>query len=226
MNNPLSFSSLKLDLLSKDGRHLKSASGFVVEVENRYYLITNRHVLSSKDTVDGKQESVVDPYLLKTSLHIHGGQGEEPIPLPMGMRKRITIPLYDKNNTPNWIEHRANGGHHPIVDIVALPIQLNLTLRLFSGKLPGINIPPAPWAENTDYWTKITAIPISAIDSDVEYGPPDSVHVIGYPFGWAPDGTNRSVQRFGEQVSLLPKFTNQGRAGQIHFLSIRVHRKV
>jgi hypothetical protein len=176
---------------------LKSASGFVVEVGNRHYLITNRHILSGKDSpAVVKQDPNVEPYLLKTSLHIHGGQGEKTIPLPMGMRKRVTIPLYAKNETPNWIEHRAKDGHQPIVDIVALPIQLNLTLRLFSGKLPGLNIDPAPWAENTDYWTKITAIPISAIDTDVEYGPPNTVHVIGYPLGWAPEGSERSSSAF------------------------------
>jgi hypothetical protein len=195
MNNPLSFSSLKLDLFSKDGLRLKSASGFVVEVRQQYYLITNRHIISSGDSTGEKQEPIAEPYLLKTFLHIHGGQGEKTIPLPMGMRKRVTIPLYDKDDTPIWIEHQAKEGHLR-VDIVALPIQLNLTLRLFSGKLPGINIAPAPWAENTDYWTKITAIPISAIDMDVEYGPPDTVHVIGYPLGWAPEGSERSSSAF------------------------------
>jgi hypothetical protein len=184
MNNLLSYSSVRLDLYAKSGAQLKPASGFVIKAHNKYYLITNRHILSGRDSpVVGKQEPVVEPYLLKTSLHIHGGQGEKTIPLPVGMRKRITIPLYDKDDTPNWIEHRAKEGHQPMVDIVALPIQLDLTLRLFSGKLPGINVDPGPWANDTDYWTKISAIPISAIDTEVEYGPPDPVHVIGYPLG-------------------------------------------
>ena len=41
MNNLLSFSSVKVDLFSKDNVRLKPASGFVVEVGNQYYLITN-----------------------------------------------------------------------------------------------------------------------------------------------------------------------------------------
>jgi len=195
MNNPLSFSSLKLDLFSKDDLPLKSASGFVVEVGYQYYLITTRHVLSGGDAIAiEKQESVVEPYLLKTSLHIHGEQGKKRIPLPMGMRKRITVPLYDEHDVPIWIEHRAHGDE--LLDVVALPIQLNLTLGLFSGKTPGINITPGPWAKDADYWTKISAIPISAIDTDVEYGPPDQVHVIGYPIGWAPEGSDRSSSAF------------------------------
>jgi hypothetical protein len=195
MNNPLSFSSLRLDLFSKDGLHLKSASAFVAEVNNRYYLITNWHVLSGRDIPASEPQKIVrEPYLLKTSLHIHGGQGEQSIPLPMGMRKRITIQLYDEDNIPIWIELQAKEGQ--LVDIVALPIRVNLTLQLFSGKLPGIKMDPGPWAENTDYWTKISAIPISAIDTDVDYGPPDPVHVIGYPLGWAPEGADRSSSAF------------------------------
>ena len=141
-----------------------------------------------------KQEPIVEPYILKTSLHIHGRQGEKSILLPMGMRKRITVQLYDEHDVPIWME---SGGHgDQLLDLVALPIQLNLTLRLFSGKTPGINITPGLWAKDADYWTKISAIPISAIDTDVEYGPPDAVHVIGYPLGWAPEGRDRSSSAF------------------------------
>jgi hypothetical protein len=197
MNNPLSFSSVKLDLFSKDGIRLKPASGFIVKAVNQYYLITNWHVLSGRDIITRElQESVVKPYTLKTSLHIHGGHGEKRAPLSMGMRKRITVQLYDDNDSPRWIERRTNEGNQHMVDIVALPIQVNLTLRLFSGNIPGININKGSWDENTDYWTKISAIPISAIDTDVEYGPPDTVHVIGYPIGWEPDGTDRTSSAF------------------------------
>ncbi len=197
MNNPLSYSSIKLDLFSKDGVHLKPASGFVVEAGNRYYLITNWHVVSGRDIpAPRQQEHVIEPYTLKTSLHIHRGEGEKSAPLSIGMRKRITVPLYDDDNSPRWIEYRANDDTQPPVDIVALPIQVDLTLRLFSGNIPGITIDKRSWAENTDYWTKVSSIPISAIDTDVEYGPPDPVHVVGYPLGWEPDGADRTSSAF------------------------------
>jgi hypothetical protein len=48
----------------------------------------------------------------------------------------------------------------------------------------------------SDVWSKVSAIPISAIDTDVEYGPPDPVHIIGYPLGWAPAGTDKSSSAF------------------------------
>ncbi|HEX9387001.1 MAG TPA: hypothetical protein VF918_11835 [Anaerolineales bacterium] len=197
MNNPLSFSSLKLDLFAKDGIRLTPASGFVLKAGNQYYLITNRHVLLGRDiSAGGQQEPIMKPYILKTSVHIHEGGWKKSAPLSMGMRKRITVQLYDDNDSPRWIERRTNEGNQNMIDIVALPIQVNLTLTLFSGKIPGININKGSWDENTDYWTKVSAIPISAIDTDVEYGPPDTVHIIGYPLGWEPDGTDRTSSAF------------------------------
>jgi len=57
MNNPLSYSSIKLDLFAKDGARLKPASGFVVEAGSQYYLITNWHVISGRDIpAPGQQE--------------------------------------------------------------------------------------------------------------------------------------------------------------------------
>ena len=191
MNNPLSFSSVKIDLFSKADIRLKPASGFVVEAGNQYYLITNWHVVSGE-----QQEPSLQPYLLKTSVHIHRGAGDKPAKPSMGMRKRITVPLYDDNNSPRWIDYRTNDENQHSVDIVALPIQLDLTLRLFSGSIPGITLDKGYWKENAEIWTKVSAIPISAINVDVEYGPPDIVHIIGYPTGWEPEGRERTSSAF------------------------------
>ncbi len=211
MNNPLSYSSIKLDLYSKESVHLKSASGFVVEAGSRYYLITNWHILSGREIpASGTQERVIEPYLLKTSIHLHEGAGEMSGPISMGIWKRVTIQLYDNNDAPTWIERQANKPYHPIVDVVALPLQLDLTLRLFSRKIPGININKGSWAETTDFWTKISAIPVSAIDTEVEYAPPDRVHVIGYPLGWAPQGTDRSSSAFWRTSSIASEIHEPG----------------
>ena len=197
MNNPLSFSSVKLEVFSGDGVRLKPASGFVVETGKQHYLITNWHVVSCGDIhTDGQQEPVAKPYTLKTSVHIHGAARERKDVFSMGVRKRITVPLYDDNDSPTWIEHQTNEGNQPAADIVALPIHVNLTLKLFGGKTPGITIDKGFWDENADYWTKISAIPISAIDTDVEYGPPDTIHIVGYPLNWQPDGADRTSSAF------------------------------
>lgn len=197
MNNPLSFSSVKLDLFSKDGVRLKQASGFVVEANNKYYLITNWRVVTGRDIrTDRQQESGMKPYLLKTSVHIHEGIGAKGASPSMGMRKRITVRLYNDNDSPRWTELPTRDENQRVADIVALPIQVNLTLKLFSGKIPGITVYKGSWEENPDYWTKLSAIPISAADTDVDYGPPDTVHIIGYPLSWEPDGTNRTSSAF------------------------------
>ena len=191
MNNLLSFSSVKVELFSKDNVRLKPASGFVVEVGNQYYLITNWHAVSG-----GQLELGMKPHLLKASVHIQGGAGEKPAHFSMSVRKRITMQLYDDNGSPRWIEYRTNDDKQHPVDIVALPIQVDLALSLFRGNIPGINFDKGSWVEKTDYWRKVSAIPISAIDTDVEYGPPDTVHVIGYPLGWQPEGADITSSAF------------------------------
>ena len=109
MSNPLSFSSLKLDLFSKEGVRLKSASGFVLDAHRKYYLITNRHVLCGRDmSENAQQEPAIEPYMLKTSVHLYGGLGEKPAPLDAAIRKRITVPLYDDEGIPRWMESRAH----------------------------------------------------------------------------------------------------------------------
>lgn len=113
----------------------------------------------------------------------------------MGTWQRITISLYDDNNLPRWIEYRAGEQHKGMVDVVALPIQSHMIWKSFSGITPGI-INKSPWANDINFWTKVSAIPISAMETDVEYGPPDAVHIIGYPQGWTPEGTGRSSSAF------------------------------
>ena len=197
MNNLLSFSSVKLELFSKDAAYLKSASGFVVEARGQHYLITNWHVVSGRNiSVDESQKSIHEPYTVKTSIHFHGGEGERPYPISMGVWQRITISLFDDNNVPRWIEYGASDQHRGMVDIVALPIQSHLSRSPFNAKTPGININKSPWAKDINYWTKVSAIPMSAIETDVEYGPPDVVHIIGYPQGWTPEGVGKSSSAF------------------------------
>ena len=190
MNNLLSFSSVKLDRFAKGGAYLKPASGFVLEADNRCYLITNLHVLSGMD-----KESSLETYLLKTFIHSHWGEGEKRFPFSMGRRQRITVPLYDDTGVPIWKECRRKGASEPPADIAALLLQLsNLSTSLMA--LRPVKDEPLPNILGGNYWSKVSAIPISAIDTDVDYGPPDPVHVIGYPHGWAPEGTDRTSSAF------------------------------
>ena len=208
-NNPISYSSAKLELFSKDGSPLNSASGFVVEVDNRYSLITNWHVVSGRDIFTNDLEKpAIEPYTLKTSLHIYGGEGENNFPLSWGQRKRITIQLYDNSDAPRWIEHRVNKQNRLMADVVAIPIEFNQSL--LSGTIQGINI-----NISMGYWAKVSAIPVSAIDTDVEYGPPDPVYIVGYPLGWAPAGTDKSSVAYWRTSSIASEMDEISSA-QVH----------
>ena len=212
MNNLLSFSSIKLDVFSKDGVRMKTASGFVLEAHKRYYLITNRHIVSGWDIPeDGQQQTAVEPYTLKTSIHMHAGAEEKIFPFHMGVRKRLTVPLFDDKATPRWIESRSDSEHQPTEDIVALPIQIDMTMELLSSNNPGMFINMSSWSKISNYWTKISALPLSAIDIDVEYGPPDTVHIIGYPLGWAPGGPDRSTSAFWRTSFIASEIYEAGR---------------
>jgi len=216
MNNPLSFSSLKIEPFSKDGVRLKSASGFVVEAGDQYYLITNWHVISGRDISPHEtQIPIIEPYTLKAAIHTYGGQGEKSAPLSRGARKRITIQLYDDNDAPRWIERRSDKQYRPMADVVALPIPLDTTLRsLFAWQRGEGNIN----IKDMGYWVKTSAIPISAIDTDVEYGPPDTVHIVGYPLGWAPIGTDKTSTAFWRTSSMASERYEIGRTPDVFFI--------
>lgn len=221
MNNPLSYSSVKLDRFSKDGAHLKSASGFVVEVGNQYYLITNRHVVSNSDIpAGGQQETVTEPHILKTSIHICSGVGETSHPLSMGIRKRMTFQLYEGNDAPKWLECQTNEHHQPMTDVIALPIQLDQFLRPSNAAIPEIQTHMGYWPDPQPkhWWAKISSIPISAIDVEVEYGPSDMVYIIGYPLGWAPAGNDKSSVAFWRTSSIASELNEIGMIAGTFFI--------
>ena len=208
MNNPLSYSSVKLDLYSREGARLNQASGFMVEAEGNYFLITNWHVLSGVEFARQQERPVDVPFSLRASLHIYSGEGEDKPPLSWGMWRRITIPLYDKNNQPTWIEPQKKQNQQK-ADVAVLPISkneslpLNASLRLFTVRSQA---PPT----HSEQWVRISAIPISSIDTKVEYGPSDRVNVVGFPHGWAPNGSEKSSSAFWRTASIASEIYETG----------------
>ena len=202
---------------------MKPASGFVIESVNHYYLVTNWHAVSGRDiSAPVRQESVIKPYILKTAIHTYGGRGEKSDPPQMGFRRRITVQLYDDNDVPRWIERRSDKQYQPMVDVVALPIQLDLGGTI-SGplleKILGINTNVSSWPDSLpNYWVKTSAIPISAIDTDEEYGPPDTVHIIGYPLGWTPTGTDKASTAFWRTSAIASERYEIGRTPDVFFI--------
>jgi hypothetical protein len=219
MNNPLSYSSVRLDLFSKQGNRLRSASGFVFEAGSQYYLITSRHVVCDRDIpADAQDKPVLEPYTMKTSIHSYGGEGEKTFPLSQGARQRMTVPLYGDDEMPRWIDLGTHKPQQPPVDVVALPLpvrwidtlKLEQTLRQLGRIMLAGMDELGPWVKSPPYWGKLSAISISAIDTDVDYGPPDTVHVIGYPLGWSPAGVDRSSSAFWRTSSIASEVQECG----------------
>jgi hypothetical protein len=138
----------------------------------------------------------------------------------------MTVPLYDDDEMPRWIALTAHKPQEPPVDVVALPLpvrwidtlKLEQTLRQLGRIMLAGMDELGPWVKPPSYWGKLSAISISAIDTDVEYAPPDTVHVIGYPLGWAPAGVDRSSSAFWRTSSIASEMQESGLARPGTFL--------
>lgn len=210
MNNPLSFSSIKLDRLSKEGKHLKPASGFVVAAGDHYHLITNWQVVSGRDIRTRELlEPELEPYTLTTSVHIRSGEGENAFPLTIGPWKKLSIELYGGDHQPRWVD-LVHSVRHALVDVVALQLPSELGPVLRRRKKHPFNTLFDPSGHNVESWAEISAIPIAAIDTEIEYGPSDTVDVIGHPLGWAPNGINKPASAFWRRSSVASEIRAAG----------------
>jgi hypothetical protein len=180
----------------------------MVEAEGRYFLVTNWHVLSGKDFAR-QQEGLGDiPFTIRTSVHIYSGEGEDMPPLYWGMWRKITIPLYDKSNAPAWIEPQTRQ-NQPKADVVALPISKNKSVP-FRSAFSLFSQRPMESNSQKDQWARISAIPMSALETKVEYGPSDLVNVVGFPHGWAPNGNDKSSTAFWRTASIASEIYETG----------------
>lgn len=130
----LSTMSLKIDCYAYDNL-LGSATGFIVSHKEEYYLITNWHVVSGKNSDTGK--CIDDKGAVPTHLRIHyHAKGY------FGIWIINTETLYDDEHRPRWIEHPR--GHS--IDLVALPIALSdkVTIYPFDMSLVDTDISPRP----------------------------------------------------------------------------------
>ncbi len=110
--DPLSLRSLYL-VLSKGKKQLGTATGFVVEKNKKYYLITNWHVLSGRNprTNNPHREDGDTPDRVHVIHHAEN--------LGTWVAKTRPEMLYDKKGERKWLEHK-NGR---AVDVVALPLE-------------------------------------------------------------------------------------------------------
>src|ERR1700733_2505302 len=91
-------------------RQLAEATGFIWKRRERFYLITNWHVVSALDffTKDHLSEGGCRPNKLRCHFLIRVGHYE---------RELIDVPIRDEDDQPLWLTHPAQGLR--AIDIVA-----------------------------------------------------------------------------------------------------------
>jgi len=148
------------------------ATGFVLQKNQNYYLVTNRHVVltcaedTSPDDVGG--------WICADKLKIlHNTAGH------LGDWFWVEESLYDENKRPHWREHPTLGAS---VDLVALPLKnitgvefypLDLSLRNADVELaPGdpVNVVGFPFGETQGGGLPIWKSGTIASDLDINYG--------------------------------------------------------
>jgi hypothetical protein len=127
----LSVSSLLLEVVS-GGQQLGTATGFVVQKGNKFYLVTNWHVVTCLRPDNGTS---LDPQR-RTPDEIkifHNTKGK------LGEWHWVSESLTDSaTGKPRWIEHPALGKR---VDIIALPLTKTSDIDLYPIDLNLRNVP-------------------------------------------------------------------------------------
>lgn len=201
----MSLASVKLELFTKDGNLLDTASGFILEVSDQFYIITNWHIVSGCDFRTGEPLSLEDkPHRLRTLVH-KGRHVRSQHVLPLqpswGIHKEAT--LYDEKGEPQWIEFKVYTQSRSPVDIVAIPLGATKDLDYPFPVEVVQSIKPKVFYETVvapsdeaDDW-RILAIPWSWINTDVSYGPSDAIQIIGYPRGLPISGQGQIFWKTG-----------------------------
>ena len=109
---------------TKGNKELGTATGFIVERNNTYYLITNWHVLSGRHPLTN--ETIYPSGDIPSEVLIwHNGNK-----LATWVQRREV--LYNSNGNKRWLEHKLKQK----VDIVALPLQsVDKNLKIYPFKL-------------------------------------------------------------------------------------------
>lgn len=106
-----SVTSLFLELVHNN-QTIGSASGFVVEFNNNYYLVTNWHVVSGRNPATN--QPLFQREITPTYLHITHHSS-----VRLGTWIRRMESLLNEDGTSRWLEHQQGGN----IDVILLPLQ-------------------------------------------------------------------------------------------------------
>jgi len=167
----LSVTSLAVSVFHGDVS-IGRATGFVLQKNQNYYLVTNRHVVLS--CAEDTNTDDVGGWICADKLKIlHNTAGH------LGDWFWVEESLYDENKHHRWLEHPTLGAS---VDLVALPLKnisgvefypLDLSLRSTDVELaPGdpVNVVGFPFGETQGGGLPIWKSGTIASDLDINYG--------------------------------------------------------
>lgn len=167
----LSVTSLAVAVFHGD-TSIGSATGFVLQKNQNYYLVTNRHVVLT--CAEDTNPNNVGGWICADKLKIlHNTAGR------LGDWFWVEESLYDENKRKRWLEHPTLGAS---ADLIALPLKntagvefypLDLSLRNSDMQLaPGdpVNIVGFPFGETQGGGLPIWKTGTIASDLDINYG--------------------------------------------------------
>lgn len=137
-----------------EGQLIATGSAFIVTGKTKPLLITNRHNLTGRRQDNGKLLSKNAAIPNEISI-IHNEKGN------LGNWIEVIEPLYDKNDSPMWIEHPRYGAK---ADFVALPLTNTNGVGLYPYNLKNK-------------------------EPEIFVGPSDYLSVVGFPFGFQAGGS-------------------------------------
>ena len=100
------------------------ATGFVVKKNNLFYLITNWHVVTSRNPFDNQPLSdtgIADPSVLK--VWFHGSK--------LGRWTQKEINIIDRDGNELWLEHACGNE----IDVVAIPFEISSDVNIYEVDL-------------------------------------------------------------------------------------------
>ena len=119
--DPLSVTSLKLVILHDD-MEIGVATGFVVDKNNKHYLVTNRHVVLACSLDQNPMN--IGGWVCANKLRILHNRLNR-----LGEWLWVLEGLYDEKNNKRWFEHPTLGAG---ADLVALPLQKTENVHFYA----------------------------------------------------------------------------------------------
>lgn len=109
--DPLSYVAIPLKILSKDKQSLGTCTGFLYELNNEYFLITNWHNFTAKNPQTKKM--ITKEYVLPWKVEIPFQTQKK----PFIKWKRYIFDILDEDTNPLWLVHPKQ---KELIDVVAL----------------------------------------------------------------------------------------------------------